>query len=248
MPTRWAATARASAWPRRWPRAWAPRSRSRWSAIALQPRHADAHIALGAFHAEVIDKVGALIGGMTYGAKQGHRPEAVPGGPADQPGVGAGHDRIRQCAGHARRATQAAAFAPPWMPPNGWTWSWPGPSSELSRGVGPPAHSTRSGLPHSPQGSISVSSDSLANSGAKRSMMLLRIRAQRAVGDDAELHAAAIAQDRHAQADRTALRHPEQALLHRRPQEASFSRGPGTLVMTAVVLRETGSAWRPAPA
>lgn len=39
-------------------------------AIALQPRHADAHVALGAFHAEVIDKVGILIGGMTYGAKK----------------------------------------------------------------------------------------------------------------------------------------------------------------------------------
>ena len=38
--------------------------------IALQPRHADAHTALGAFHAEVIDKVGTLIGGMTYGAKK----------------------------------------------------------------------------------------------------------------------------------------------------------------------------------
>jgi tetratricopeptide (TPR) repeat protein len=38
--------------------------------IALCPRHADAHIALGTFHAEVIDKVGALIGGMTYGAKK----------------------------------------------------------------------------------------------------------------------------------------------------------------------------------
>src|SRR3569832_1652148 len=37
--------------------------------MQLQPRHADAHIALGAFHAEVIDKVGTLIGGMTYGAK-----------------------------------------------------------------------------------------------------------------------------------------------------------------------------------
>jgi len=40
------------------------------SAIGLQPRHADAHIALGAFHAEVIDKVGALIANMTYGAKK----------------------------------------------------------------------------------------------------------------------------------------------------------------------------------
>jgi tetratricopeptide (TPR) repeat protein len=38
--------------------------------IQLQPKHADAHVALGAFHAEVIDKVGSLIGGMTYGAKK----------------------------------------------------------------------------------------------------------------------------------------------------------------------------------
>ena len=39
-------------------------------AIKLQPLHAEAHTALGAFHAEVIDKVGALIGGMTYGARR----------------------------------------------------------------------------------------------------------------------------------------------------------------------------------
>ena len=38
--------------------------------IKLQPRHADAHVALGSFHAEVIDKVGSLIGGLTYGAKK----------------------------------------------------------------------------------------------------------------------------------------------------------------------------------
>ena len=38
--------------------------------IKLSPKHADAHIALAAFHAEVIDKVGSLIGGMTYGAKK----------------------------------------------------------------------------------------------------------------------------------------------------------------------------------
>jgi tetratricopeptide (TPR) repeat protein len=35
--------------------------------IDLQPRHADAHIALGTFHAEVIDKVGRLLG-RTQGA------------------------------------------------------------------------------------------------------------------------------------------------------------------------------------
>jgi tetratricopeptide (TPR) repeat protein len=39
-------------------------------AIRLQPQHADAHVALGAFHAEVIDKVGSLIGAMTYGAQK----------------------------------------------------------------------------------------------------------------------------------------------------------------------------------
>lgn len=38
--------------------------------LALAPLHADAHVTLAAFHAEVIDKVGALIGGMTYGAKK----------------------------------------------------------------------------------------------------------------------------------------------------------------------------------
>ena len=38
--------------------------------IKLSPEHADAHIALAAFHAEVIDKVGSLIGSMTYGAKK----------------------------------------------------------------------------------------------------------------------------------------------------------------------------------
>ena len=37
--------------------------------IKLQPKHADAHIALGAFHAEVIDKVGALLG-RTQGASK----------------------------------------------------------------------------------------------------------------------------------------------------------------------------------
>jgi tetratricopeptide (TPR) repeat protein len=40
------------------------------AALALQPKHADAHIAMGAFHAEVIDKVGALVGGLTYGARK----------------------------------------------------------------------------------------------------------------------------------------------------------------------------------
>jgi hypothetical protein len=39
------------------------------TAIALSPKHADAHIALGTFHAEVIDKVGSLLG-RTQGASK----------------------------------------------------------------------------------------------------------------------------------------------------------------------------------
>jgi tetratricopeptide (TPR) repeat protein len=38
--------------------------------VKLAPKHADAHIALGSYHAEIIDKVGSMIGGVTYGAKK----------------------------------------------------------------------------------------------------------------------------------------------------------------------------------
>jgi tetratricopeptide (TPR) repeat protein len=40
------------------------------SALKLQPGHAEAHVAMGAYHAEIIDKVGALVGGLTYGASR----------------------------------------------------------------------------------------------------------------------------------------------------------------------------------
>jgi tetratricopeptide (TPR) repeat protein len=40
-------------------------------AIELEPEHAEAHTALGMYHAEIIDKVGKLIGGVTYGASEG---------------------------------------------------------------------------------------------------------------------------------------------------------------------------------
>jgi len=39
-------------------------------ALELEPRHADAHIAFGAWHAEILGKVGATIGGLTYGASR----------------------------------------------------------------------------------------------------------------------------------------------------------------------------------
>jgi len=38
--------------------------------LKLQPKHADAHTAIGAYHAEIIAKVGTLVGGLTYGASK----------------------------------------------------------------------------------------------------------------------------------------------------------------------------------
>lgn len=37
--------------------------------LELEPRHAEAHAALALYHAEIIGKIGALVGGLTYGAK-----------------------------------------------------------------------------------------------------------------------------------------------------------------------------------
>jgi tetratricopeptide (TPR) repeat protein len=39
------------------------------SALELAPGHAEAHTALALYHAEIIGKIGAMIGGLTYGAK-----------------------------------------------------------------------------------------------------------------------------------------------------------------------------------
>ena len=38
--------------------------------IALAPKHSDVYVALGTFHTEIIDNVGSMIGGLTYGAKK----------------------------------------------------------------------------------------------------------------------------------------------------------------------------------
>lgn len=40
------------------------------TALKLEPKHADAHIAFGSYQAEIIDKVGGLVAGVTYGAKK----------------------------------------------------------------------------------------------------------------------------------------------------------------------------------
>ncbi len=42
--------------------------------IKLEPKHAEAHIALGAYHAEIVSKVGGMLASLTYGAS---RDEAI---------------------------------------------------------------------------------------------------------------------------------------------------------------------------
>lgn len=39
-------------------------------ALRLEPHHAEAHIALGAYHAEIVSKVGGMLAGLTYGASK----------------------------------------------------------------------------------------------------------------------------------------------------------------------------------
>ncbi|MRW85323.1 hypothetical protein GJ698_14655 [Pseudoduganella sp. FT26W] len=38
--------------------------------VQLAPQRADAHVALGVYHAEIIDKAGAVLAGLTYGVKK----------------------------------------------------------------------------------------------------------------------------------------------------------------------------------
>jgi len=38
--------------------------------VTLAPLHAEAHVAFGIYHTEIIDKVGSMIGGLTYGASK----------------------------------------------------------------------------------------------------------------------------------------------------------------------------------
>jgi tetratricopeptide (TPR) repeat protein len=45
-------------------------ARSLASTLALRPDHAEAHIASGLYHAEIIDKVGKMVGAVTYGASE----------------------------------------------------------------------------------------------------------------------------------------------------------------------------------
>jgi tetratricopeptide (TPR) repeat protein len=75
--------------------------------LALAPRHADAHVALGAFHAEVIDQVGGQAG-KAQGA------DAATGLQLFKAALALNPDSPRPRPADRR------------MRPSGWTWRWPG--------------------------------------------------------------------------------------------------------------------------
>ena len=66
------------------------------TALKLEPKHADAHTAYGAYQAEVIDKVGGLVGGMTYGAKKDSARRALREGAEALPRIGDRAHRVRE--------------------------------------------------------------------------------------------------------------------------------------------------------
>lgn len=80
--------------------------------LELAPKHAEAHTALALYHAEIINKIGAMIGGLTYGAKaseaEKHIREAVKLTPAS-PIAHIEHGNILLLLDEARNEDAAAA-------------------------------------------------------------------------------------------------------------------------------------------
>src|SRR5208337_1792455 len=78
-------------------------------ALKLEPNHADAHIALGTYHAEIVSKVGGMLASLTYGAskEEAMKHFALPQAPAgfgDRPHRGGERPRHAVRQGQARRS------------------------------------------------------------------------------------------------------------------------------------------------
>jgi hypothetical protein len=72
--------------------------------LRSDPKHAEAHIPpLGAYHAEVVDKMGAMVGKLTYGASKEIALKHFDAALKLTAGIGDRLHRICQCAGPAVR-------------------------------------------------------------------------------------------------------------------------------------------------
>ncbi|QWP74944.1 hypothetical protein J5226_14930 [Lysobacter sp. K5869] len=82
--------------------------------LELEPKHAEAHTAMALYHAEIIDKIGGMIGGLTYGAKaseaEKHIKTALKLTP-DSPIAHIEHGNVLMLLhGHKQEAAAAAAY------------------------------------------------------------------------------------------------------------------------------------------
>ena len=174
-------------------------------AVELEPKHADAYIALGLYHAEIIDKVGALAGRLTYGADAAKSVKHFEQALKLNPGSAIAHmeyangllmlhgDKQKKKAVELYR--KAAAMKPP-MRWNGSTSSRRKPSSSnsagLRRATGPSALTAQR---------LELLLE------ARRD--LVRVGHALVVRDQSELHLAGIREDAEPEADVARLRHPE---------------------------------------
>ena len=76
-------------------------------AVRIEPKHADAHIALGAYHANVVNKMGQLAARLTFGASKEAALENFQAALNLHPELRHRAHRIRQWAGNAVRQSQA---------------------------------------------------------------------------------------------------------------------------------------------
>ena len=82
------------------------------AALEREPKHAEAHTALALYHGEIIGKIGALIGGMTYGAKAGEADKHIQAAAKltpDSPIVHAEHGNLLLLLHGDKREDDAAA-------------------------------------------------------------------------------------------------------------------------------------------
>ena len=82
--------------------------------LELEPRHAEAHIALGLYHAEIVGKLGSLVAAMTYGASRSAALEHFKRAVELTPGAAIAHieyaEGLLLLDAHAHRAEATALY------------------------------------------------------------------------------------------------------------------------------------------
>ena len=152
--------------------------------LELAPDHAEAHTAMGMYHAEIVAKVGRLVGGMTYGASSGaaleHFEKALeltPEAPIAHIEYGTccsasgGSTRSRTCTSGPRKCGRATPWKG-WISRRRWrNWSRPFQAVSPPRGLASRITSALRGCGRPVSGSIRPRYNNFSNSGLNLAMM-----------------------------------------------------------------------------